>query len=384
MLALVMLAGSNAWAATDDGLAPGTAKAQVVGSTTTFSFGQTSGSSIVWFVLQAEDTYVQGETTAEATAGTHFNWVTDNTGWEVTKTSPTVETAYVKWLSVPSDPNDIYIVRMEETTGSCSTIREVFISIFDFTFDVYLSDATGVNIEETSATTICNDWDGTVVANLTTSPAVDPLDGTSISTPHANYVNNETDNNDKLTQTWYTVEVSVQGAATKTMAEIALRMQYSLPTTAGLSLYKITAPTGVTFSTTTGNENIVAADATGTLAVTTLTANDYASNNTFYVPSSAGTLSNSDKTKKFTFLVETHNNLGAAAMTYAIQIDKTDLDFHPDATTQQGSTFGNGSKVNNAVIATYANDAHLADGEALTETATINQSPATPVITITD
>lgn len=387
VLALVVLAGTSVFAAPDDGLTPATAKEQVIGSTTNFSYTKTGSNTVAWTVLQAlKSTYVPGGATAAATSGSHFNWVTNATG-QVIETGTLGASVFVKWLSAPTSPTyDMYIVRTEETTGDgCSTIREVYITTFDFTFDVYLSDAGGNSIEAAAGEpAICNSWDATVVANSLVAdatgtppiPAVDPLDAGNITSAHANYVNNPTSRTLKTTKTYYTVEVQMLGGG-KTMKDISMRVQYSLPTQTALGLYQITAPTLVAFEEGGSNDNvIVAANATSNLTIGSLAAYTYTGNNTMYIAKDAA---NTSQTAKYTFEVLTHNNLGQSDMVYNLRVDKVDLDFKAAP-----SNYGNGSKINDAVSATYTNEAKLAAGVAVSESQTIRQSPATPVITIAD
>jgi len=393
LLALVVGVGSRAFAQ-GDGLTPTTALEQVVGSTTTFTFGQTAASTIVWEVLQAENGYLPGGTTVAATSGTHFDWVTDATG-QTTQASPTVNTAYIKWRSFPTDPYDFYIVRMTETEGSsenCSTIRELYISIFDFTFDVWISDASGASVEGTPEDLIrCNTWSGTLVANQTDAaaaanplpavPDVDPLDGAAINTAHADYVNNPTQRLLKVTPTYFTIHIEIIGG-TRDFNDIALRLQYSLPTQTSLDLYQIRAlDTNIKFNSTgAGDDNvIVAADAVSNLAIDALAPHTYTGNNTMYIPARNDASGTEVRTIDYVFEVLTHNMLGEADMIYNAMVDKVDLDF--EAAGAFGSTFGNGSKINYAVRATYTNETSLAQDVAVSSNMTVQQSPATPVIT---
>lgn len=385
VMAIIGLARTTAWAQAGDGLTVSTALEQAVGSTTTFSFLQT-GANITWTVLQADDgTYAPGGATAAAASGTHFNWVTDATGGTVDGDGFTDEaTAYVKWLSAPTAGNTIYIVRMEETTGDgCSTIREVYLSIFDFTFDVFLSDASGNSIEGTAATTICNTWDGTLVANeqVAPRPVVASYQGAEITTNHADYSNNPTDDDVKLTPTYFTVSIEITSGAVD-FNSLSCRLQYSLPTQTALNLYSIEAETGVLFNSTAGSELIQAGAATGDLTVAALAAGNYANNNTFYIPGRTDGVGSGVQSVEYTFEVLTHNNLGQADMLWGVRIDKLDLDFVTENLGEYGTTFGNGTKINNAVTATYTADTPLAAGVAVSEDMTVQQSPATPIITI--
>lgn len=379
VLAMLGLAGTSAFAQ-GDGLSPATALQQVLGSTTEFDFTASTSTTITWSVLIADgSTYVAGGATSAATSGTDFNWVTDASGATVAA-APSTADVFIKWLVVPSGTN-IYVVRMNESVDAsgCSTYREVYISLFDFTFDVFLSTAGGSGISG-AATTICNTWDGTVIANATAAPAVDPLDGAAITTPHADYINNPTDGELKLTTTYFTISITLNGG-TLTFNDIAMRLQYSLPTQTDLSLYRITSSDGNLEFASSGSANIVATSADLPLTIATLSAGSYGGNNTILIP--ARTDATGVTTIDYTFEVDTHNNLGANSMVWSAQVDKVDLDFHPDGTTGMGSSFGNGTKVNYAVTGTYANDPSLADGDAVSADMTIDQSPATPVIGIT-
>lgn len=378
VLALVVLAGTSAKAQTGLGLVPTDAKEIAIGSSATFSV--TPGlatNNFLWNVYEVASADIQanpGMALATSVAGTKATIATNTA-------ASTLVTFYDD-----QNANNMFVVQCTETevaAGGCSTIRRFYVTIFNFDVEVIAlgiqpTTAPGAPADWTTAAAQveCNTWSGTVVANSTTTPAVAVLDGTAITTPHANYVNYEgTGGVAKVTESWFAVRITLTSG---NLNNFLWRFQYSLPGS-GMSLYEIsTAEPGVTFAAVGGNNYWRAATPDAALATpTTWAGATLDGTQTIYVPKRADATPSATAT--YVFKVITHNNLNAADMVYAVNIDRVQLE-KGDATSP--TAYNNGEKflAANAV----AGQAQLDGALDVSATTTINQSPSTSIIGVTE
>jgi len=383
LLALVVLASTSAFAQNGTGLTPSSILLVANGSTTQFSItnGSTFAADVNWQIWDATTAEATGFTTTLATSAnstSQYNFVTSLI--DGTVIDPDVEAlaaagvsnCFVKWLGTAA--NNVYVVQALATTdgGTCVTLRRFYVNVFNFDVQVYLCDADGSDPVST-AKSECNSWDGLVVANSTTTPAVTTLDGGEITSPHATNVNVNS-GVAKYTDTYFRVDVSITGAPTGFgIEDLKWRYAMTTPSASGLSIYSvrnIIAPNSVwsLFTSESGNRYLGDDDSntapTGTVASMA---------GTVYVPAATG-VADGTTTGTYVYRVRTHNNLGAADMVYDVQIDQVDLEF------AGADSFNDGTKVHTSSAAAFPK---LTDAADNTLTQTIMQTPASSVISVT-
>ena len=240
-------------------------------------------------------------------------------------------------------------VRDNGASRLCSTIRSFYINIFDFNVDVALVDdalGSGADFNGDKAA-VCNSWSAKVVTN--------DKSAAQIALMNQALINNPTNNNNKVTSSYYEVTISLSNApAGVTLANYKWRFLYSIPA----------------FMAEGGSSSITATPTTA-LAISAFADNVFTGNNAVYVPASA--------TSTYIFEVQTHNILGQLApMIYSLQIDEVQLE------TGANTEYNNAEKLNAAVITAHSYTGRTALTDGTTGTRTISQSPATGVVTITE
>jgi len=371
VLALVVLAGTSAFAQTGLGLVPTDAKEIAIGASATFSVTNNASNTYAWDVFEVASADIQanqGMTLSTSVAATKATIAADNA-------ASTLITFYGANAN-----NNMFVVQCTETDGdNCSTIRRFYVTIFNFDIEVIALGANpgsnpAVPADWATATMDldnCNTWSGTVVANSTTAPAVDPLDGAAITDPNANYLN-FVGGVAKVTETWFAVKITLTSGS---LDNFLWRFQYSLPGSE-LSLYEVsTAEAGVTFGGS-GTNTWRATNPNDVLPTpVTWAGATFNSDQTIYIPRR----SDGAATATYVFKVVSHNNLGAADMTYAVNIDRVQLE-KGDATSP--AAYNNGEKF--LTVNAAAGQAQLDGTRDVSGTTTIRQSPATPVIGVTE
>jgi len=378
MLALIVFAGTSAWAQgpTANGLTPATPRLAIVGSVSHFLQVETgdNDATYVWTILEM-DPAGGLEGTGTSTVNTGGRFVTS--AGVVTGASTTSADAYIQWLKAPGTSGNVYAIECTATTstvgqGTCTTKRRFFMTVFDYDVDIYLSDNAGGKLNLDADLTDCNSWASQILANT--------IEGTQITNPHfatthnGNLVTGTPAGIEKTTTTYFTVEITTSGPAVA-LSTLNRRLKYSMPTaTAALSLYQIDnigSNSRAQFSTISGANLITGAEVL-TIATTGM---DAGGNDIVFIPA-GGSATTSEK---FIFEVRTHNNLGAAQMVYNMQLDQTAVALQPSGTLAN-TDFNDGIKYNAAMSIPDAQT--LKDG--VSGVRTIQMSPASSVITITD
>ena len=350
MLALIVGAGVSAWA--QDGMAPSTVKWVTIGSLQGYSVPDQSGAGNTYLWEVFEHNFAADDSDASISDAS----LTDASG-KVTISASTDPATDITWLEVQEATSTMFAVQCTESTGSCTTIRRFFIGVFDFHIDVALvDDNIGTNPQpDADEAAFCNSWDGDVILNT--------MDAADIAALNQALENNETASENKVTSSYYQVTISVTaGASGLGIDDYKWRFLYSMPNASNVSIYSITAVTaGATFGTDP------TATATTDITLAGYTDDVYTGNNAVFLDATTAT---------YIFEVQTHNLHGQAApMIYDIQIDQVQL-----AYAGADATYNNGEKFH-ADIA-VAGQVQITDGA--TGTRTINQSPDTDTITLTE
>lgn len=352
VLAMIIMAGSSAFA--QDGLAPSTVKWVIEGSTSTFSVPVLGTNTYSWTVFE----YDFDDTNVGINTG-----LTDVSASKVTIGTPTAASTTVKFYAAPGTDN-MFAVQCTETnaSNSCTTIRRFYVNVFDFEVDVALvNDAAGAGSNpDNDEAAYCNSWSGLVVDNIHTAEELRNM--------HADYAVNVTNDSLKYTTSYYAVTISLVNApGTVTIADYKWRFQYSMPGATNLSLYEITSLTsGAVFAT-----EPVAASATTAVTLTGWSDGTFTGNNAVNVAASA--------TSTYIFRVRTHNLMDQAnPMVYDLRIDQAQLE------TGANTEYNNGEKLHQDIITAGSLAGRTALDDGRTGTRTIDQSPATEVITIVE
>jgi hypothetical protein len=364
MLAMMILAGTSAMA---QGLYPTDTYEIAVGSSATFAVDDNStNSTYVWDVC---------ELAATSAVGTTFSTsVNDATSGKVIIDTPTAYSTSIKFFDAQETDN-IFVVECTETeTGGCSTVRRFYVTVFNFEVEVLSlgEDSTEPTDWATTdaAESLCNSWSGSVVKNT--------MDAAFVATMRQDSVNNATDLTGKYTYTYFAVRMTLTGAS---LQNYKWRFQYSMPAASALYMYEIAAvTTGPTFISQSGDANWVATTTTNLTAPTayvSATADNYSTTQTIYVPHNSADVA----TAIYVFRVSTHNLLGAADMIYDVKIDRVQLEKDSDVATVD---YNNGEKYNTDTESSTTGLARLDGVNDITAKTTIDQSPATEIITITD
>jgi len=406
LLALVVFAGTSAWAQAGSGLKPNETKEIIRGSIVHFAVtdatGATAASTYDWKVYSglSTDPFTQGGTAL--TAGTNWDFATSLTN-DAVPTEPKGTEAWIKFLTKPSVANGIYIVEVTAHNTNCTTLRRFFISVFDFEVDVFLSESNGNPItgEGTTYQDIagCNTWGGKIIHNGLLG-ATTAFEGDSLTGPHANYVANSTTPLIPKTTTYYfTVKIELTGNTSMDLDNLKWRMRYSLTngavgasTDTDLKLYRIanTSKSANTnnpsFTTEATGPQFIGGDNTPANATTVLSidASGYSSvNSAIYFPAGSGAATFDNNTATYTFEVVTHNLLSQGDMTWGIRADEVDLE--TTTTDVTANAYNNGTKYHAEVATGLPAGGHpisLIDGKS--GTYTIQQSPATSTIKVND
>ncbi|MGF7140920.1 hypothetical protein [Roseimarinus sediminis] len=343
-----------------DGLTPGNAKVVAQGSAYDFS---------VTTVDPDDETYlwtVQEFGFTDANIGIQAG-LTNVSASKATITNADAATANVRFDDVPAE-NTMFAVQCVTSNADCSTIRRFYISVFNFEVDVVLCNATGGDENPDNAERVNNDWNANVVDNAHSSVAIQAMNQALI--------NNPTDNENKVTKTYYKVKVTLTGTPANTgLEDFKWRLTYSVPGGTTPDFYQVdlveaqsTAGASVTFNAAGagGTATDVAADATSEIDVT--------GQKLIFFPA----LSEGDAVvaANYVFEVQTHNRLGINDNLYDLQLDAVDLEFGAS------ESYDNGHKEFTAVDADKGSGIYLADGR--TGIRTISASPASTVISVTD
>jgi hypothetical protein len=397
LLALMVGFGSRALAQNESGLTPDAARLAIVGSIGTFTTTNQSPvgpsqqtATYQWNVY--EIAIVDGiQATGADVVGTKCRFMTDAgaVGGDTDDENPI---AYIQWTGVPADDEHVFAVEITSTTstvdeGTCTTRRRVYVTVFDYQLDVFLSDAAGTRVESgdpavEAPVDICNSWSGLVLYN---DEATDLFEGDRIILPdHA-----ETHNGaataaggiEKTTSTYFTIRLTVTGAAALEINDLNLRLRLSMPLESGISLYQIERIAGAenvirfeNLDAATDNDVITGAE------VLTFSEGDFSSqlNSHIYIlPGGAAT-----NAANYVFEVRTHNNLGSPHMAYDVRIDEAQLALQLAGANAVYAEFNDGRKIHNDLFTVGGPEQTFTDGRS--ELTTINQSPATSTIGITD
>lgn len=365
VLALVVLAGTSAMA--QAGLTPAVTYEVAMGSTATFSVNDNStNSTYAWDVFELATAHVVGAADGASVAAT-----------KVSIATPTAYTTTIKFYDDPAAGN-LFVVQCTETetaTGTCSTKRRFYVSVFDFDVQVIAlgtsntppADATAWGVAATVQAD-CNSWSGDVIKNS--------LNSVMAAAMYADSVNNATNTELKLTDTYFAVRIHLTGA---TLNNYKTRIQWSMPSAANLEIYAIEAldatATGPKFSAEAGTTTWTAANANSAITEPTAYVGDvYNSEQTIYFPKTAS----ADTEVVKVFRVRTHNLLGASDMVYDVRVDRVQLEKTAE------TAYNNGEKVHASTTPAVTTLARLDTNKDNTETTTIRQSPATQIIGVAD
>lgn len=394
VLALVVLAGTSAMAQTTaNGLTPGTARLAVVGSVSTFSVLEAGNpATYSWDVFEIASSAAYDAAGGATVVPTKAAFRLDATG--ATGGSSTTATVYVQWLSAQTAGN-VYVVEATSTStvagsgnATCTTKRRFFVSVFNYTVDIVLCDASGNSIETSTPFAAatqqaeCNSWAGRVIRNLTSGATPTEFEGDLLTLPE-NYANTvdglavSATSPNKTTQTYFKITVTLTGAPNSfDLEHLNWRLRYTLSDKTDLSLYEIKlhnatpAAAAVSFASASGSNTITGV--TGDDFVLAIAASDFAANSAIYFKAVGDNPTGTLTTADYIFQVSTHNNLGAKDMLYRILIDQTALDLQGDAAYNDGYKYG------------VISGTQVAINKPETETRRINMSPATSVINIVD
>lgn len=391
LLALLIGAGASANAQNGSGLTPSSIYMVAVGATTQFQITNegTFAADINWEVFDATtaqaDNYTATGLTG-ATAVSQYNFVTGLTNPAILNpdadalAAAAVSNCFVQWISTPA--NNLFIVQATATTdgGSCVTIRRFYVSVFNFNVSVFLvADATGASPVSTDKTQ-CNSWDGLVIGNSLTSPAVATFEGTEITDPHANYTNNDGSALLKYTDTYFMIRFNITGTppANFGLEDFKWRLRFETPDWANMSVWTIsnvTAPNSQFASFISSGAATIGDAGAPASEITALTSANTWTNgmNELVFPQIGGAVQ-AVAQSDYVFRVRTHNNLGQAAMVYDINLLRAELEF--DVAT---NNFNDGYKVNSNTAGT---NPEFTAATEITGNQTINQTPATTVIDI--
>lgn len=356
--ALVMGLSVGAWAQLADGLTPGTARSQAVGSVHSYTID--NGTTYSWAVYDATVGHTVGQgieaAVFEAAAGISYRFSPDMSGGAGGASDNAI--AYVQWLATPA--LGIYVIEGTANGASCSTVRRFYVSVFDFDIEVFLSDILGAGTKATEAAdTRCNSWGGDVVVNT--------VSGVDIAGMNTATINNPSDNEGKYTDYYFKVVNTYTGLTAQTdVDDIKWKFQIDMPAVSGMSIMSIETMAlsegAVTFgapSLATGTLNLIGG--TTTAEETDITDG---TNNWVYVASADA---NADNKIELLIRVRMHNRGGAADMISNIQASNAALEI----VGADDTAYNDGLEVTDLT-------------NNLSQTVTIQQSPATSVIVIGD
>jgi hypothetical protein len=338
-----------------------------IGSSATFTVPVQGTNTYEWDVFELASTHVVGAPDAATVVGT-----------KVTLSAATANSTIATFYAMPESGN-LFVVQVTETepagSGSCSTVRRFYVSLFNFDIQV-IALAANTGVPATPLGTAfsgsfpelaeCNSWSNTVIKN--------EIDSLMLTSMRADSVNNPTDSDLKYTDSYFAVRLYVEGGAS--LANYRSRFQWSMDSTsASTSIYEIEVVDGPARFAAEGGSDIWAS-AGPTAAITTPTAyaaGTFDGNQTFYIGNVSATEAIS------VIRVRTHNLAGVADMEFNMKIDRVQLE--RDAT---GGTYNNGDKYNVNTNAAATDVARLDDNKDISFPIVIRQSPATPVIDVLD
>lgn len=356
MMAFALVVGLSVTAMAQTGMTPATAYEVAIGFSTDFSVTPNATSSFTWGV---------GELAAGHTVGAALT--TGST--KVTITNGATATATIRFNQAP-DAGNIFVVQcieQETSDGGCSTIRRFYVSVFNFDVEVIaLGTSTTMPtgaawLAAQSAKTTCNSWDNTVVKNT--------MDAAAVAAMHQDSVNNPTDADPKVTDSYFALRVHVDGSS---LDRYKARINWSMPGATNISIYSINVESGAAGFSSEGGAAAWTATPTTALTAPTTESSVFNTQQTLYLNAAATAVTE----LTYLFKVTTHNLLGQSDMVYDVRVDRIQLE-----KAGVDTDYNNGEKV----TATSAEVTGKLDGvNDITSTTTIYQTPATSIIDIAD